>query len=151
MDRALKGAAIGAAVISVVLLPACQRNVPPFEITDAKTCLEISADRTPVTVVSEFSPQTNQVHCWFAWQNAKRDLKLTARWYNTSEGLHILDFPLTLTRRSDQGAVSLKMPQGRSLPVGAYRVDFSLDSVLGPKVVKSVPFTVQSPPPTPPD
>ena len=144
--RTLTGIGMVAAGLCL-LLPACKGNLDSFEITEAKTCSDVDADLKPVDVSSEFPAGTDHVRCWFSWKNAKRGMKLTARWYNTAEDIHILDYPLTLTRRSDNGIVSLQMSKGKTLPPGSYRVDLATDVRLRSRVVKSVPFTVL--PPTP--
>lgn len=109
-----------------------------FEISDAKMCAEVNADRKPVRVTSEFPPGTRDVYCWFAWKNARPGLRITSRWYYEAASIHILTLPVSLTRVSDDGVLSLRMPEGKTLPPGSYRLDLSI----GKKVLRSVPFTV---------
>jgi hypothetical protein len=110
----------------------------PAEIIDAQMSLGLDANRRPVEITSEFPPGTLEVYCWFSWKNANPGLQITARWYYTSGNIHILDYPLTLTRVSDNGALSLRMPPGKTLPAGSYRLDLEVKG----KVLKSVSFII---------
>ena len=103
-------------------------------------CQSVDANRMPQGITSTFSPDTANVTCRFSWKNAKPNLQLVAKWHYASQNLLILDFPITLTRTSDSGTVSLQMPQGKTLPSGAYRLDLKAEG----KVVKSIPFTVSA-------
>lgn len=113
-----------------------------FEITDIKLCRNVDENRRPIEITSKFPAGTQTIEAWFAWKNAQSNReKIIAKWYYTSEDIHILDFPVTLTRRSDSGVILLKLPPGKTLPSGSYRLDIEV----GGKTVKSADFTVLSP------
>jgi hypothetical protein len=109
-----------------------------FEITDIKMCKQVGEDRKPMGVTTAFPPGTQTVHAWFAWKNGEPGFKVVAKWNYASENIRILDYPFELTRVADNGIVSLRMPAGKSLPDGTYRLDFEADG----KVVKSATFKV---------
>lgn len=150
MRRGLVKRAIGCAGALVVLLPACgnQATSAPrnFAVTEAKMCRDVDEARRPIGVTTDFPSETDRMHCWFAWKDASRGLQLTARWYYVSEDFHILDVPVSLTRVSDYGVVSLIMPQGKTLPSGSYRLELKA----GKKIVKTLTFTVLPSSPAPP-
>ena len=110
-----------------------------FEITDLKLCRSTDENRRPINVTSEFPAGTHDIYAWFAWKNAEKNQQITAKWEYASEDIHILDTPVTLTRRSEQGVLSLRMPKEKSLPSGTYRLDIEASG----KVLKSASFTVR--------
>ena len=109
-----------------------------FEITNLKLCTGVDENRKPIQITSKFPAGIQTVYGWFSWKEADPNLKMTARWFYETENIHILDFSITLTRRSNEGAVSLQMPGGKNLPDGSYRLDLEVNG----KVVKSAAFTV---------
>ena len=111
---------------------------PPFEITAAKMCKQVGPNRNPIGITDSFPPGTRAVHAWFSWKNGEPGFKVVAKWNYASENLRVLDYPFALTRVADHGVVSLRMPPGKSLPTGSYRLDFEVNG----KVVKSVMFKV---------
>ena len=113
-------------------------STDPFEISEVKFCRNVDKNRNPGDVTSKFPQGTQTIYAWFSWKNAPRSQKITAGWHYVSEDIHILDTPITLTRRTDQGVLSLKMPKDKSLPEGSYRLDIAADG----KVLKSASFTV---------
>lgn len=126
----------------VFLLAACEGGFsrPSLEITEAAMSLGIDADGNPVEVTSEFPLGTETVYCSFSWKGGKPGLTVLARWHYTSGDIRILDTTFNLTRVSDRGVLSLKMPPGKPLPAGEYRLDIESKG----KVLKSVSFTVSS-------
>ena len=117
-------------------------SADPFEITDIKFCQNVDKNRNPIDMTSKFPAGTQVIYAWFSWKNAPRSQKIIAGWHYVSEDIHILDTPITLTRRSDQGVLSLRMPKDKSLPEGSYRLDISIDEKTK-KVLKSASFTVR--------
>lgn len=131
------------ALTVLVVMAGCRGPGDPvasFEVTEAKMATDVNADRQPLNTTSEFPPGTDQVHCWFAWKNARPGLPLTARWHYQTDRINILNLRVALNRASDTGAFTLRMPPGKTLPPGEYRIELEVKG----KLVKSVPFTVQS-------
>lgn len=143
INRNRQTAFVGCLLLTLLLsLWGCKGWLAPsVEITEIKTSLGIDANRRPVDVASEFPTGTNGVYCWFSWKNAPLNLPMKVRWFYTSGDIHILDYPLTLTRVSDNGALSLRMPSGKILPSGSYRLDLEVKG----KVIKSISFAVLEP------
>jgi hypothetical protein len=145
MGGSVRAAACAAAVAGALAGAACrgQGSVPAsFKIAEATMCADVDDDRQPLGVTSEFPAGTREVYGWFSWKNAAIGLPVLSRWYYETANIQILTLSVALTRVSDHGAVSLKMPEGKTLPSGSYRLDLSVRG----KVVKSVPFTVLAPP-----
>ncbi len=133
-------------VVALLLFSACQGSaaVPPgFQIIEAKTCRNVDAERNPLEPMARFPEGTDQVYCWFSWKEAKPGLEVVATWYYASEDLKILSTPVKLTRIADQGVFSLRMPPGKTLPAGDYRVELTA----GRRPLSTVTFTVEKSPP----
>lgn len=129
----------GFAAFLLLSISACARPAESFEITDARLTALMSTDqKQPAESTSQFPQGTEAVYCWFSWKGAKPGSKLTARWYYTSGDIHILDYSFPLTRISDKGVLSLKMPPGKFLPPGSYRLDMEIKG----RVMKTIPFSV---------
>lgn len=138
--------AVGLPLFCVLLFTACQGSVavpPGFQIVEAKMCRQVDAERNPLDIVSKFPEGTNQVYCWFVWKDAKPGLEVVVTWYYASEDLKILATPLKLTRIADQGVSSLRLPPGKTLPPGDYRVELSAKG----RPLTTVTFTVEKTPP----
>ncbi len=112
-----------------------------FRLASAQMALGADEFRNPVDVTTVFPAGTEKVYCAFSWENAEPNLQVAARWYYTSEDIHILDSSFTLTRRSEKGVTTLTMPKGKTLPPGKYRLDFEIKG----KKVHTVDFSVQTP------
>lgn len=110
-----------------------------FEITGLKFCLGGDENRNPINVTDKFSAGTQEVYAWFAWKNAPKSQAIIAKWSFESEDVPILDSPVVLTRKSDQGVLTLKMPKDKTFPAGDYRLDLEADG----KVIKSATFKVE--------
>jgi hypothetical protein len=145
MRGSVRAAACAAAVAGALTAAACQAqsSVPAaFKIAEVKICADVDDNRQPLGVTSEFPAGTREVYGWFSWKNAAIGLPVLSRWYYETANIQILTLSVALTRVSDHGVVSLKMPEGKTFPSGSYRLDLSVRG----KVVKSVPFTVLAPP-----
>ena len=141
-----RGAAIRAVIFPLILmlfLSSAARTQaasdPPLEITDAKTCSSFDAERNPIGVTSEFPAGTGTIHCWFAWKNMRNNPLITARWRYVDEEIPVLDFPITLTRRSGTGITILQMPKNRALPSGSYQLNLESQG----KILKTISFKVR--------
>ena len=126
--------------------PLCSAAEPAFKITDLKICQDVDKDRNPIKITNEFPAGTSAVYAWFAWEGGKAGFQITAKWHYATEDIHILDFPVTLTRTSDRGVIILRMGTGKTLPPGSYRLDIEA----GGKVIKSALFTALPPAQRPP-
>ncbi len=124
--------------------PAQVAQGPVFRLVDVKMAMGADENRNPVDVTNEFPAGTEKIYAAFTWENAESNLQVVARWYYTSEDIHILDSSFTLTRRSEKGVTTLTMPKGKPLPPGDYRLDFEIKG----KKANSVEFKVL-PPATP--
>ena len=110
-----------------------------FKITETVLCRALDGENRPVTPANEFKPDVGVIYCWFAWEGAAPEQAVTAQWYYTTDEVRILSIPVVLTEPVATAAFLLRMPPGRVLPVGDYRVELEV----GEQVVKSLPFTVR--------
>jgi hypothetical protein len=110
----------------------------PVTIVSAKTASGIDEKLLPTKVMSVFPSDSKTVHFWFQWKNAKVGTPITASWFYTTDDIHILDHEFIIPRKKGSGSVSMTMPGEKTLPVGSYRVDLSIN---GAKQ-KSVTFKV---------
>ena len=89
--------------------PAQVAQGPVFRLVDVKMAMGADENRNPVDVTNEFPAGTEKIYAAFTWENAESNLQVVARWYYTSEDIHILDSSFTLTRRSEKGVTTLTM------------------------------------------
>lgn len=130
--RSLRGIGLLVGLLSAQPLAAA------VEISSLVICTGVDSKRNPLKITDTLPAATTEVFGCFSWKDATPGTTLLARWHYASEAFHILDFPIQLPRVSDQGAVSLRMPEGKSLPFGAYRLEIHASDQL----LKTAPFTV---------
>ncbi len=124
--------------ITMVLSSCANQQTANIRILDAKTALGVDARYRPVQPMKIFPDGTSRIYCWFSWNNAKKDIKILARWYYITDDLPILDYTFTIPRKKGMGSVSLLMPEGKTLPPGLYRVTLELDK----RTLKTLTFKV---------
>ena len=108
-------------------------------ITDAKMTTGLDEQLMPIQVTSVFPRGTKLVCCWFSWDNATPKMIVKASWNYTIDDILILLYDFKIPRRTGSGGISLTMPEGKVLPVGAYRLDF----IANGKILKSLTFKVK--------
>ncbi|MDD5085078.1 MAG: hypothetical protein PHE61_03425 [Candidatus Omnitrophica bacterium] len=125
--------------LTLFVLSGCFLWPAGITITDAKTATGVNESLMPIQVTSLFPKQTSKVCCWFQWKNAKIDTKIVAKWYYTTDNIHILDYNFSIPRREGSGSVSLSMPEGKTLPVGSYQVTLNI----GRRTIKALNFRIE--------
>ena len=110
-----------------------------FVLVDAKIATGIDDKFMPTDTTDKLPAGTSKVYCWFQWRNAPKDTKIVAHWHYVSEDVSILDYTFIIPKKNGVGSVSLEMPQGKTLPIGTYRVDLLSQN----KKLKSVAFRVK--------
>jgi len=110
----------------------------PITMTDAKIATGIDEKLMPTEVKDIFPSGTKTIFCWFQWKDGKVDTKITATWYFVTDDIRILDYKFAIPRKEGWGSVSLSMPEGKTLPVGSYKVDLLLNT----HKLKSLTFKV---------
>ena len=96
-------------------------------ITDAKTAIGVDDKYKPVDATRTFPEGTTKVFCCFSWKDARRGIKIVAKWHYVTDDIHILDYVFAIPRKEGSGGVSLAMPDGKVLPPGLYRVTLGTD------------------------
>jgi hypothetical protein len=127
-----------------VFISACDRlmafpDKKPIQITDIKIAMGIDENLMPVKVVDSLPKDTSKVYCWFKWRNAKVNTVILTKWRFVTDDIPILDNAVVIPRREGMGSISLTMPEGKTLPPGAYRVDLTWED----KPLKSLAFKVE--------
>lgn len=125
--------------LAVFVLSGCFFWPADITITDAKMATGVNEKLMPIQVMSVFPKEASKVCCWFQWKNAKIDTKIVAKWYYTTDNIHILDYNFSIPRREGSGSVSLSMPEGKTLPVGSYQVTLNM----GKRAIKSLNFRIE--------
>lgn len=126
-------------VIAAVAFSLMRFHVPAaFTITDAVMCQGLDGEQRPVGIVSAFPEGTEHVQGCFSWTGATSHRQVIGRWHYTTQGIHILDVPVTVAEAVGTGIVSLQMPQGKALPAGSYRLDLMVQG----KVAQTASFIV---------
>lgn len=116
----------------------CNSKPDKFVLVDARVATGIDDKFMPTNVTNKLPAGTAKVYCWFQWRDAPKDTKILAHWHYASEDVSILDYTFIIPKKNGVGSVSLEMPQGKTLPIGTYRVDLLLQN----KRIKSVAFSV---------
>ena len=112
-----------------------------LRLTDVKMCRALNELQKPQGVTTEFPAGTEVVYCWFSWQEAPPNTELVSRWVYVTDNIQVLDVPVRLTRDTSSGVFVLRMPTGKPLPGGMYKVDLMADGT----VIRTIPFNVQLP------
>ena len=110
-----------------------------INIIDAKTVTAIDEKLMPIEITSTFPKGAAKVVCWFQWKEAKVNTQLMAKWHYVTDDIHILDYPFYIPKKQGSGSVALSAPEGKSLPMGQYKIDL----VAGNHVLKSITFTIE--------
>ncbi|MFH0764366.1 MAG: hypothetical protein V1927_05130 [Candidatus Omnitrophota bacterium] len=118
-----------AVTFAVILLSSCsvQQNAK-IRILDAKTSVSVDDKYMPVQVANVFPAGTSKVFLWFSWADARKDIKIMAKWRYVTDDMPVLDYAFAIPRKTGTGSVSLSMPEGKTLPAGLYRVTLELDN-----------------------
>ncbi|MFA6320379.1 MAG: hypothetical protein WCY36_00790 [Candidatus Omnitrophota bacterium] len=110
-----------------------------IQITDAKIVTAVDEKLMPVQVTDKFPKDTSRVVCWFQWKKATVNTKLVAKWHYVTDDIHILDYAFTIPKKSGAGSVTLSAPEGKTLPVGQYKVELTAENY----PIKSLTFTIE--------
>jgi len=132
-------AMVAALLIACLIAGYCKREAYKFVLIDAKITTGLDDKFMPVEVTDNFLANTSKVCCWFQWKDAPKDTKIISHWYYVTDDIPVLDYTFIIPRKNGIGSVSLEMPQGKTLPIGTYRVDLLLQN----KKLKSVAFRIK--------
>jgi len=113
-------------LLSVCALAGCADR--SIVITDAKMATGIDEKFMPVAVTDVFPAGSTTVFCWFQWKNSQKNIRVTASWNFLTDSIHILDYEFVIPRKEGSGGVLLSMPNGKTLPIGSYKVDLLIDT-----------------------
>ncbi|MFA4981861.1 MAG: hypothetical protein WC592_05260 [Candidatus Omnitrophota bacterium] len=103
-----------------------------------KTAMGVDDKYMPVNPMNVFPDGTTRIFCWFSWKDARKDVKILARWRYVTDDISILDYTFAIPRKEGSGSVSLAMPEGKTLPPGLYRVTLNA----GHRELKSLEFNI---------
>ena len=120
------------------LVTGCAPKNKGIVIIDAKIVSAVDEQMMPVKITDSFSKGTSKVSCWFQWRDAKVNTEIMAKWHYVTDNVHVFDHPFTISKKEGLGNVILRMPQGKTLPSGLYRIDL----YLGDRLLKSLNFRV---------
>jgi len=126
-------------LVFALMLPGCSFFNRDITISDAKIVTGVDENLMPVQVTDTFPRGTSKVSCWFQWRNAKMNKQLLAKWHYVTDDVHILDYNFNIPKKDGSGSVALAMPEGKTLPVGSYKVGLYLDK----RLLKSLNFKVE--------
>ena len=127
-------------LFTAVMLSSCSPGLKgTIDIVDAKMATGVDEKLMPLKVVDTFPGGTSKVSCWIEWKDARLNTQLAVRWHYVTDDVHISDYSLTIPKKEGTGSIDFKMSNGKSLPLGIYRVDIAL----GKTVLKSLTFTIQ--------
>lgn len=110
-----------------------------INIVDMKMATALDDQLMPVNIAETFPRNTMQVYCWVEWRNAKSNIEISAKWQYLTDEILITNYPFYISRKNGSGGISLAMPQGKTFPVGSYRVDL----MRGNRKIKSITFKVK--------
>lgn len=110
-----------------------------INITDAKIVTAIDEKLMPIQITDKFPATTSKVVCWFQWKDAKVNTKIIAKWHYTTDDIHILDYAFAIPKKSGAGSVTLSAPEGKTLPVGQYKVELTAENY----PIKSLTFKIE--------
>jgi len=115
-------------MFAAILLSSCsvQQNAK-IRLLDAKTAVSVDDKYMPVQATNVFPVGTSKVFLWFSWADARKDIKILAKWHYVTDDIPVLDYTFAIPRKTGTGSVSLSMPEGKTLPAGLYRVTLELD------------------------
>ncbi len=99
-----------------------------LNITDAKMATAVDERLMPVQIMDKFPKGTSKVVCWFQWKDAKLNTKVVARWHYVTDDIHILDYTFYIPKKTGAGSVTLSAPEGKTLPVGQYKITLSAEN-----------------------
>jgi len=110
-----------------------------LKITDIKTAPALDENFMPIDSTDVFKKGISKIYCWFSWRDAETNTHIVAKWHYTSQNISIINHTFTLPRKEGTGSVLLTMPEGKTLPVGSYRVDLVIDK----QTLRSRKFTIE--------
>ncbi len=110
-----------------------------INITDAKIVTAVDEKLMPVQITDTFPKGTSKVVCWFQWKDAKVNTQVMAKWHYVTDDIHVLDYPFYIPKKMGAGSVTLSAPEGKSLPVGQYKVELAV----GNHALRSAAFTIE--------
>jgi len=108
-------------------------------LTTAKIVTGVDDKLMPVQAINIFPKGSSKVVCWFEWRDAKVNTQIMAKWHYVTDDIHILDYPFTVPNKQGSGSVALTSPEGKSLPMGQYKVDL----LAGNRILKSLTFKIE--------
>jgi len=110
-------------------------------VFDVQTARGVS-DTGPVGVARVFPPDVGRIHVWFRFRDLPAGTELRSEWFfGSPSAMHKVTEVTTQLDHDIQswGQFSLHMQQGRTFPVGEYRVDI----FRGPTKESSISFRVE--------
>ena len=135
-------------ISSLFILSACSYQTIPTQttfkeedirITDIKMATAVDENLMPVQAQETFPKNASKVYCWFKWHNAKVNTVILAKWHYVTDDIPVLDNAVVIPRKEGMGSVSLAMPEGKTLPIGLYRITL----MLGKVPLRSLSFKVE--------
>ena len=137
----MRNVMLGLIVLSIFVmgLSGCGLFNREIVLTDARMVTGVNEKLMPVEVKDVFLVGTSKVSCWFKWRDAKINLPILAKWHYVTDDIHILDYKFDIPKKDGMGSVALTMPEGKTLPVGSYKIDLLSNG----KLLKSLTFRVE--------